>query len=155
MTNSQKFGAERARNRIKTRKESLRRLKHKIAQRRYRERNLEVLRDEARNRMQEHRTKIKQSKELTEQHRELRRETDADYRERMSACDDVGDKAEAERLIVHSKFRQKFGQERFEKDYFPLLRFHGNETGKLKFLWKDQAETTAQLERLVLEDSAS
>ncbi|KAJ7030684.1 hypothetical protein C8F04DRAFT_1186537 [Mycena alexandri] len=125
----------------------VKRLKHRAAQRRYRERfvdlwtrgwhgadrdspkrNQDALRAQARTQMQvyevfslvtmRHRARIQKSEELKAQAREVRRETDAGYRERRG----------------QKKIIARFGQESFDDIYVPLYAIHGNDTHKLRFV---------------------
>ncbi|KAJ7038908.1 hypothetical protein C8F04DRAFT_1179246 [Mycena alexandri] len=74
---------DKARAGIQKRVDRMRRKKHAIAQSKYRERNMDVLREKARESMKRHRAAIKESEEKTKAAREQRREVDADYRERQ------------------------------------------------------------------------
>ncbi|KAJ7023214.1 hypothetical protein C8F04DRAFT_1193674 [Mycena alexandri] len=76
---------DKARAAIQRRKERLHLKKHAIAQTKYRERNLEALREKVRDSMRKHRAAIKESAERTKAAREQRREVDAEYRERAVA----------------------------------------------------------------------
>ncbi|KAJ7021082.1 hypothetical protein C8F04DRAFT_1195839 [Mycena alexandri] len=74
---------DKARAGIQKRVDRMRRKIHAIAQSKYRERNMDVLREKARESMKRHRAAIKESEEKTKAAREQRREVDADYRERQ------------------------------------------------------------------------
>ncbi|KAJ6564326.1 hypothetical protein B0H19DRAFT_1140808 [Mycena capillaripes] len=123
-----------ARSGKQRRKERLRREKHAKAQQRYREKNAAELREKAKLRMCAWRAAIKEDPEKRNEANEVRREVDADYRERQR----------------QKKFIKKWGQDSFDKIYLPLYRIHGNQTGKLPFALESKA---AEAKRLAEEEA--
>ncbi|KAJ7016274.1 hypothetical protein C8F04DRAFT_1202734 [Mycena alexandri] len=98
----------------------LKRTRHRTAQRRYREKNKEALREKARTQMQLHRARIQKSPELKAEAKELRHDTDARYRER-------------------------FGEDAFNDIYLPQFAIHGNQTHKLRFVKETEKAAAARL----------
>ncbi|KAJ7163415.1 hypothetical protein C8R43DRAFT_946860 [Mycena crocata] len=111
------------------RKDKLCTLRHREAQRKYRER---------------YRAEVKESEARKKMAAELRREPDTDYRER--AHPDSG-------KIYLRKILAKFGEKLFNEVYTPLYRLHGNQTFKFKIEWDQEGESEEERER-VREDGA-
>ncbi|KAF8209731.1 hypothetical protein K438DRAFT_1753378 [Mycena galopus ATCC 62051] len=96
-------------------KARVRRAEHAQAQKRYRERNGDALREKAKDRMKKYRQAIEQNEEKKKQVAEQRRKVSADYRER---------KGQKRWIAMH-------GEDNFHKIYLPLYRIYGNQTWKL------------------------
>ncbi|KAJ7126722.1 hypothetical protein C8R44DRAFT_873848 [Mycena epipterygia] len=116
---------------IRTRQERLRRLKHKKAQQKYREKNeanLEVEREKARLRMRAHRAAIKESPQKKKLASEQRREADSNYRERQR----------------QTQWIEKFGKDKFRECYLPQYEIHGNQTHKIKWELETKEQAKAR-----------
>ncbi|KAJ7024577.1 hypothetical protein C8F04DRAFT_1270117 [Mycena alexandri] len=110
----------------------LKRQQHKLAQRRYREKNKEALRAKARTQMQmydDYRARIQMSAELKALAGDSRREADASYRERCG----------------QKKIIARFGEGSFDDIYLPQFAIHGNNTHKLQFVREPEKAAEARL----------
>ncbi|KAJ7606443.1 hypothetical protein DFH06DRAFT_1149909 [Mycena polygramma] len=123
-------------------------LRHAMAQ----HRNLEALRDQARERMRLHCAAVKADEWKKTKIAEWRRDTDADYREWYLWRCNIDDVMLTRRMSYRQqqkwKIHQEVGKERFKQVYLPLYRIHGNKTGMLPFAKECKAEQERRIATL-------
>ncbi|KAJ7081093.1 hypothetical protein C8R43DRAFT_1124399 [Mycena crocata] len=108
------------------------RKRHAQAQREYRERNLEVTRAKARERMADLREVRSQSAKKRWLAAKKRRETDADYREQLR----------------RDKFVSQFGYDAFLDIYYPQYKLHGTKhLAGVRSPWEEAAAKKAEADK--------